>query len=362
MASGECSLLHDCWKIMGIAPSLILSSEFSISSSHSKLFPLSFIKSLHNLQYYSSYPHGGWAALGLIASCVCALAATMWGMASCRFMYIDYITDRGDFSDFYRDPTADGDPVLQRVGAGLFTWLLPFGDNGDASESESTSDWTSGQCAGYSEGQRIFFSDNIFEVARIFAVLSVLGGMGVVFAVLFLSCISLRRFQIWMLSIILGLISMSTGLTFIVFQSKLCNDLVSYQKDDSYTTKCRIDQGGLVVIAAGLFWSVATLISIVYIKDPKRDIGIENGQITNAFESRQEQRYQREKERRMKSDMNREQRRSNQQQQQQQQQQREKESSSSPSSSRSSNDTKSTTNSARRSPPPNDYQYEDGEV
>ena len=285
----------------------------------------------------------------------------MWGMASCRFMYIDYITDRGDFSDFYRDPTADGDPVLQRVGAGLFTWLLPFGDNGDASESASTSDWTSGQCSGYSEGQRTFFSDTIFEVARIFAVLSVLGGMGVVFAVLFLSCITLRRFQIWMLSIILGLLSISTGFTFIVFQSKLCNDLVSYQKDDSYTTKCRIDQGGLVVIAASLFWSVATLISIVYIKDPKRDIGIENGQITNVFQSRQEQRYQREKERRLRTDMNRGQRRKN--QQKKRQQQREKESSSSPSSSsKSSNNTKSTTNSARRSPPSTDYPYEDGEV
>jgi hypothetical protein len=284
----------------------------------------------------------------------------MWGAASCRFMYIDYITDRGDFSDFYRDPTADGDPVLQRVGAGLFTWLVPFGDNGDASESESTSDWTYGQCAGYSEGQRTFFSDTIFEVSRIFAIFSVLGGMGIVFAALFLSCITLRRFQIWMLSIILGLISISTGLTFIVFQSKLCNDLVSYQKDDSYTTKCTIDQGGLVVIAAGLFWSVATLISIVYIKDPKRDLGIENGKITNAFESRQEQRYQREEERRMKTDMNREQRRNK--QQQQQQQQREKESSSSPSS-KSSNNTKSTTNSALRSPPPKDYPYyEDGEV
>jgi len=42
------------------------------------------------------------AVMFLVLSCVCALAATMWGMASCRFMSIDYITDRGSFSDFYR--------------------------------------------------------------------------------------------------------------------------------------------------------------------------------------------------------------------------------------------------------------------
>ena len=42
------------------------------------------------------------AVILLVLSCICALAATMWGMASCRFMYIDYITDRGSFSDFYR--------------------------------------------------------------------------------------------------------------------------------------------------------------------------------------------------------------------------------------------------------------------
>jgi len=255
---------------------------------------------------FCSYPHGSMAVILLVLSCICALAATMWGMASCRFMSIDYITDRGSFSDFYRDPTADGEPVSQRVGAGLFTWLVPFINTNE--EGVTIFDWTEGQCAGYSEGQRSFFSDDIFEVSRIFAVLSVLGGMSVVLATLFLSCITLRRFQIWMLSIILGLISIFVCLTFIVFQSKLCNDLVSYQ-DESYTTECTMDQGGLVVIASALFWSAACLISIVYVKDPNRDFGIENGQITNVFEARQEQRYQREKERRIKTKMNHERRR-----------------------------------------------------
>jgi len=216
--------------------------------------------------------------------------------------YIDYTTDRGDFSNFYKDPTADGDPVLQRVGAGLFTWLVPSTEdrNGD-----SALDWTDGQCAGYSEGQRLFFSDTIFEVSRIFAVLAVLGGMAVVLSIFLLSCMSMKRLQIWILSTVLGFITISVGLTFLIFKSKLCNDLVSYQ-NQSYGTECAIDQGGLVIIAADIFWCVAFLISVVYIKDPTLDLGFEDGQITNAFEKRQDERNQRQKERQMKAQMNRE--------------------------------------------------------
>eukprot|EP00532_Pseudo-nitzschia_australis_P002864 CAMPEP_0168193172 /NCGR_PEP_ID=MMETSP0139_2-20121125/18452_1 /TAXON_ID=44445 /ORGANISM="Pseudo-nitzschia australis, Strain 10249 10 AB" /LENGTH=264 /DNA_ID=CAMNT_0008116485 /DNA_START=296 /DNA_END=1090 /DNA_ORIENTATION=- len=228
----------------------------------------------------------------------------MWSMASCRMFYIDYTTDRGDFSDFFKDPTADGEPVLQRVGAGLFTWLVPYAEDPFGNPN---SDWTYGRCVGFSESQRNFFGDPLFEVSRVFAVLSVLGGMGLVLAVFILSCMSLKRFQIWMMTIIFGLIPIFVGLTFIVLQSKLCNGLTTYQ-NETYQTSCTVDQGGLVVIAAAIFWSVTFLISVVYIKDPKRDVGIRNGQITNAFETRQEERHLREMERRVKVQERREQR------------------------------------------------------
>lgn len=61
-----------------------------------------FFFKILNRYHNSSYPHGSLAVMLLVLSCVCALVATMWGMASCRFMYIDYVTDRGSFSDFYR--------------------------------------------------------------------------------------------------------------------------------------------------------------------------------------------------------------------------------------------------------------------
>ena len=44
------------------------------------------------------------------------------------------------------------------------------------------------------------------------------------------------------------------------------------------------------MIGAAIFWAVAFLISVVYIKDPRRDMGIQDGVIMNAFDKREEDR------------------------------------------------------------------------
>jgi hypothetical protein len=84
-----------------------------------------------------------------------------------------------------------------------------------------------------------------------------------------------------MMSTILGLIAIGASLTFLIFQAQICTDLVTFQ-DESYETKCTIDQGGLVVIASVLFWAVAFLISVIYIKTPEKDLRLQDGQILNA--------------------------------------------------------------------------------
>mmetsp|Transcript_69751 Transcript_69751/g.105390 ORF Transcript_69751/g.105390 Transcript_69751/m.105390 type:complete len:284 (-) Transcript_69751:18-869(-) len=234
----------------------------------------------NNFHGFCSYPHGGWVMAGLIGSSISALSATLYGVGSCRFAFVDFTSDRGDFSDFYLDPTPDGGPIEYRSGVGLFTWLEPFDDL----------DWSEGSCGGYTELQTELFADNVFEVARIFAVLSVLTGIGVVGWSLFLSCISLNKYQIWMMSGVFGMEVIFVCLTFLFFKSGLCTDLVSYQ-DESYTTECTMDQGGLVIIAAILLWCVACLVSVMYIKPPNRDMAIINGRITNAFEQRKKERH-----------------------------------------------------------------------
>ena len=242
---------------------------------------------------FCSAPHGGWAILGLIVASSCGLASSMWGVASCRFMFVDYETDRGVNTEingfnFFLDPTADlAEPVQQRVGAGLFSWLFP---------NEDATTWSDGRCVGYNQSQREHFGDEIFEVSRIFAVLTVLSGMGMTLWILFLLCLSLNRIQIWLMRFVLGILPVFSGLTFIIFYSDLCTDLVSYQ-DETYETNCTIDQGGLVVIAGAIFWTIAFLISLIYIKPPEADLRIQNGKITNAFNARQEERLRREQQR-----------------------------------------------------------------
>lgn len=222
-----------------------------------------------------------------MASSMAALGATMYAMASCRFVFIDFISDRGDFSQFYLDPNADGEPVEYRFGAGLYTWLVPF---------EET-DWSQGQCSGYTKLQTDVFGDTIFEVSRIFGVLSVLGGVGVTFWTLFLTCISLNRFQIWAMRTIFWFLTCFVGFSFLLFQASLCQDLVSYQ-DESYTTECTLDQGGLVAIAASMLWCVSFLLSVIYIRPPDMEMNFgPNGQITNGFQERQLSRERQKRER-----------------------------------------------------------------
>eukprot|EP00525_Craspedostauros_australis_P013255 CAMPEP_0198113890 /NCGR_PEP_ID=MMETSP1442-20131203/5440_1 /TAXON_ID= /ORGANISM="Craspedostauros australis, Strain CCMP3328" /LENGTH=352 /DNA_ID=CAMNT_0043771089 /DNA_START=413 /DNA_END=1470 /DNA_ORIENTATION=- len=221
------------------------------------------------------FPTAGGAVLGLWLSCIAALGSTMWGVSSCRFLYIDFISDRGsDFNNIFLDPTADTAPTEQRIGAGLYTWLKAF---------EADLDWSEGSCAGYSEAVLDKVSDYPFEVARIFSVLAVLMGWAIIFWIIFLSCFSMGRFQIWVMRVLCGMEIIFCGLTFVIFQSYLCKSLVS---DQGFDSECTLDQGGLVIIASCILWCVACVIASLYIKPRALDVVIVDGRIASAFEER----------------------------------------------------------------------------
>lgn len=268
---------------------MIAGDSFTQANHLDRAVEFSVVKNTDNMiSPCSSFPHGGWVLTGLILSCIAALSATMYGVGSCRFLYVDFESDRGGFGEFYLDPTPDNTVVKYRAAAGLFTWLVPFDDT----------DWSDGSCAGYTDRQKDNFSDEIFEVSRIFGVLSVLGGIGMTAWTLFLSCLSLRKLQIWAMSLGLFLLTCFVGFTFLLFQSSLCNDLVSYQ-NASNTTKCTLDQGGLVAIAACILWCVAFLISVIYIKPPENDLMFSpDGKLMNAFQERQLERERLKREKR----------------------------------------------------------------
>jgi hypothetical protein len=225
--------------------------------------------------------------MGLLLSTFAALAANMWGVSSCRFLFLDFQSDRGDFADMFFDPTPDGEPVLFRVGAGLFTWLAP----------SNKLDWSTGTCSGYNVVQIDNISDQKFEIARALAVFSVIIGVGVSLWCLFLACLSLTRCQIILLaSCFFMLVGMTIG-THVIFFSQLCTQALVAEQSDDYSVQCTLDQGGLVVIASSILWCVSFLITVIYIKPPEADLAVINGQIENVFDVRMEQRkrLQREK-------------------------------------------------------------------
>ena len=210
--------------------------------------------------------------LGLFLSVHLALAATMWSVSSCRFVSLQFTTDTGSFADFYLDETADGAPVDYQNGIGLFTWLKPFVVVISDDDDNNSSSWTEGSCTGYTELQREFFTDSWFETARICAVLAVLGSMGVTVWTWFLACMALTsQIQIYAMVFLYGILTIAIGLTFLILGSNLCNELTAEQGFDG-TTSCSLDQGGLVACAAILLWTVAGLITFVYVKPIDREI------------------------------------------------------------------------------------------
>ena len=259
---------------------------------------------------------------GFIISILAALATTLWGVSSCRIAYIDFYSDRGDFGSWYLDPTPNGNTMHYRVGIGLFTWLVPYDvTTTTATTNNSTSSsWSHGSCAGYTQMQLQHFDDKFFEAGRLFSVLAVLGGAGCMIWSWFLCCISLGRYQIYMMSMILGLVVLFVAMTFLLMASALCTGL---RVDGGPHTHCTIDQDGLVLIASCLLWCVALIVSMMYIKPQDRDWIVRNGQLTNAFDERLEERRRRQKERQLQiqeSQQERQQQHQIQQQRQQQQQ------------------------------------------
>lgn len=208
-----------------------------------------------NLLSISSFPHGRWASMGLIVSCIVALSATMYSMSSCRFAYVDFQSDRGDFSRLHIDEIPDGNPVKYRAGVGLFSWLLPYDED----------DWSRGRCVGYTEAQLDFFGDGVLQFSRVFGMISVLGGIVATFWALFLSCRSFTRCQTFSMNLILGGLVCCVGLTFFMFRSQVCQDLLS-SHGESAASGCTLDQGGLVAVTAFMFWCVAFSMSLFHIQ------------------------------------------------------------------------------------------------
>jgi hypothetical protein len=198
----------------------------------------------------SSYPLGGSVSAALILSVSAALATTMYATASCRFVVITFTSDAGGLEDSYSGGSRAGatDAVTYKAAVGLYQWLRP----------KDPIDWSEGSCAGYQQTMLAQISDTYFNVSRSFAVFAVLMALFMTAWIFLTSCLDMNRIQRYLFAVICFVGMVSTAMTFFFRKSALC-------ETEFLTRDCTIDQGGLVMIAAVLFWLVTFFIAVRFV-------------------------------------------------------------------------------------------------
>lgn len=217
-----------------------------------------------------SYPHGYGTTLGFFAAVAGGLAATCYSFISCRFVVVTYVSNQPDFElSISGDPNGGSVEQSFRVAAGLFTWF------------------EQGQCFGYRQTMLdALLSDPIFSSIRIMAVMAVLFSITMLVWVFLMTTLSMLRREIWGQTLGCFILTLLVGLSFLIFQSSLCDASVG----DRQSLSCSLDQGGLVAVAATILWFVAFLMSCLFVKARGMDLVLVDGELRSEFEERQKDR------------------------------------------------------------------------
>jgi hypothetical protein len=171
---------------------------------------------------------------------------------SCRFVVVTYESDKGNFDTIFTSQGGGDEFQVMNTAAGLFQWLSPTADS-----------WDTGTCIGYTQSALNVISDSFFETARFMAVLAVVLGCFLLFWALALACISLGRFQIWLLAAGQLLLAVFVALFFLVHQSNLCHNI-------GQNTVCRVDEGGMMAVAAAILWGIGFLLTARFMRSPEK--------------------------------------------------------------------------------------------
>lgn len=201
-------------------------------------------------RHESAYPLGGWVTTALIVAIAAAFAATGYAAASCRFVVVTFTSDAGGLEEYYgtnRGGSA-GVYVPYKAAVGLYQWLRPV----------DAVDWSQGSCTGYQQTMLARIDDSFFNASRTFAVFAVIVSLLQTCWILMTACLSLNRIQGYLFCALSFVGAFSTAMTFLFRRSALCTT-------EFHTTDCAIDQGGLVMIAAVIFWLIALCISVRFV-------------------------------------------------------------------------------------------------
>jgi hypothetical protein len=224
--------------------------------------------------------------MGMLLAAAGGFAAAGYAFASCRFVIVSFTDAEGAFEDVVGGPDGGGDVVRSfRVAAGLFTWLNP----------QSVENFDEGTCDGYRATMLEELSEPFFEAARIMSVIATLLSIMMLAWILLISTLSMRRREIWFMTFSFLVLTSMVGLTFLIFQSSLCNDVGT-------DTSCELDEGGLVAIASCILWLVCLLISCIFVKPLGQDLVLIDGELRSEFSERQNERKRQAEIRQMQKD------------------------------------------------------------
>eukprot|EP00547_Thalassionema_nitzschioides_P000685 CAMPEP_0194214432 /NCGR_PEP_ID=MMETSP0156-20130528/15605_1 /TAXON_ID=33649 /ORGANISM="Thalassionema nitzschioides, Strain L26-B" /LENGTH=323 /DNA_ID=CAMNT_0038942675 /DNA_START=67 /DNA_END=1038 /DNA_ORIENTATION=+ len=238
-----------------------------------------------------SFPHGYCSTLSLLASVGCGLGATLYAVASCRFVFVSFISKWGDIQDVLPDVPVDGGDEYQlyKVSSGLYSWLTAK----DARRFDPNS------CTGFNQQMLEGLKEPFFDSARLIGVVAVLLSFMMVVWVFLLSTLSVGKLEIILMKICFIILAVLIGNTFLVLNSSLCHDVAE-------DTECTIDEGGLVAIAAVILWFVCFLITCFFIKPPGEDLALVDGELRSVFQDRQTERQRQAEIRKMQRELHRE--------------------------------------------------------
>lgn len=232
------SLRHWHARAWNLVPSLISSLTLILLC-----VPPSFLCSI--------YAHGGWITSALLLSSVAGVVCTIYSAASCRFVLVSFLSERGNFDTLFSTQGAGDGFVPFQTGAGLYSWLDP-GDSRDQ-----------GTCIGYKRSALNVIADPTFEAVRCLSVIAIILGLGVFVWIFSLACLSLGHKQVYLLAACQLLLVILVSLTFLILQSDLCEKV-------GQNTTCAIDEGAMVAIAAAIAWSCGFLITVFFMKSPEK--------------------------------------------------------------------------------------------
>lgn len=187
----------------------------------------------------------------------------MYSLFGCKFLTVTFDSTTGNFEEYFSLNDVPDELRTYQASIGLFTWSRPI----STSSYDPNSSNDAGVCVGYQETMLEALSNQnvFFDLARIFGILAILLSIFMVSWSFCTACVLWNRVQLFLFSSLNFISVISSGLTFLIYRSNLCNNDVG-NTSVFLKRNCTIDNGAFIMIGSCIMWFTSFLISVVYLK------------------------------------------------------------------------------------------------